>query len=539
MKRVNDTLIELLDSYTGEYVTFSKVAKYTDGSNMNDAKCDGVIYRKLGNEYFKRNFTGPVNVKWFGAKCDGVTDDTTAVTKANYSCKMYNQILYFPAFCLVYNVRLSCNIFDHVVRIFSNNSTVIIDNNSHIRPEWFGDDIYAGRKAIDSLPDNGGVILLQEKEYLPFYPPAFGNIPHIDYIAKPNVSIIGAKNPNFGNPNTVGVFQKLLGGTIIKGNIPVFAENFHIENLGIDVGKIVIDNEFSGINQEGLIVYKPGQDVSLPNVKGFSAENITVLCSDKYALIHCFLFEAIDGGMINNIRSFGGTHGIVIKSKNISLNNFYSKYNGGEGLIIKSDSYSVCENVNVSNGIVIGSPGGEDHGVLLLGNYAAMNSVNISGVNVSFKRKAIQIENIYNRVHDVNISNINSDMCEIGVNLLGDIVRCRFHNIKISNSLKAINVKGVTSKTNSISNLSVAVSEYGISSDSYINIGDCTFEGISNSILYYDTSTSKINIKGGVSNVENIALWNLYVPLINGWGNHGGTNNPDFKIKFQQIYIKD
>ncbi|GEM_PF-5028558 len=76
MKRVNDTLIELLDSHTNEYVTFSKVTKHVDGSNMNDAKCDGVIYRKSGNEYFKRNFTGPINVKWFGAKGDGVTDDS-------------------------------------------------------------------------------------------------------------------------------------------------------------------------------------------------------------------------------------------------------------------------------------------------------------------------------------------------------------------------------------------------------------------------------------------------------------------------------
>lgn len=68
MKRVNDTLIELLDSHTNEYVTFSKVTKFADGSNMNDAKCDGVIYRKLGNEYFKRNWTGPKYSEWKGIR---------------------------------------------------------------------------------------------------------------------------------------------------------------------------------------------------------------------------------------------------------------------------------------------------------------------------------------------------------------------------------------------------------------------------------------------------------------------------------------
>ncbi|MFD1632039.1 glycosyl hydrolase family 28-related protein [Pseudopedobacter beijingensis] len=103
MKRVNDTLIELLDSHTNEYVTFSKVTKYADGSAMNDAKCDGVIYRKLGSEYFKRNFTGPVNVKWFGAKGDGVTDDSLAVQNAS----KYGGELYFTAGTYVFNASFN------------------------------------------------------------------------------------------------------------------------------------------------------------------------------------------------------------------------------------------------------------------------------------------------------------------------------------------------------------------------------------------------------------------------------------------------
>lgn len=82
MKRLSNVLYNLIDNYTGETVSFSKVTTFADGTPMTDAKCDGVIYRKLGNEYFRRNFTGPVNVKWFGAKGDGVTDDTEAFDKA-------------------------------------------------------------------------------------------------------------------------------------------------------------------------------------------------------------------------------------------------------------------------------------------------------------------------------------------------------------------------------------------------------------------------------------------------------------------------
>ncbi|WP_442589264.1 hypothetical protein ACSBL2_24915 [Pedobacter sp. AW31-3R] len=66
MNRVLDTLYNVLDQYTGEYLTYNKVTTYSDGTPMTDGKTDGVIYRKLGTEYFRRNFTGPMNVKWFG-----------------------------------------------------------------------------------------------------------------------------------------------------------------------------------------------------------------------------------------------------------------------------------------------------------------------------------------------------------------------------------------------------------------------------------------------------------------------------------------
>jgi hypothetical protein len=54
MKRKNDILYDILDQYTGEPAAYKKVTTYADGTAMSDAKCDGVIYRKKGGEYFKR-----------------------------------------------------------------------------------------------------------------------------------------------------------------------------------------------------------------------------------------------------------------------------------------------------------------------------------------------------------------------------------------------------------------------------------------------------------------------------------------------------
>ncbi|MBK0383524.1 hypothetical protein I5M32_11205 [Pedobacter sp. SD-b] len=86
MKRVNDTLYDIIDSHTGENFNYSKVTTYADGSPMNDAKCDGVIYRKLGNEYFKKNI-GSLNAVKSNAGGLIKSDDKPSVFKDACSIK--------------------------------------------------------------------------------------------------------------------------------------------------------------------------------------------------------------------------------------------------------------------------------------------------------------------------------------------------------------------------------------------------------------------------------------------------------------------
>lgn len=88
MARKNNVLYDLLNSYTNEWQTYTKVTTWLDGTAMSNSKCDGVIYRKKGLEYFKLNFTDGINVSWWGAVGDyntttGIgTDSTNAFTKA-------------------------------------------------------------------------------------------------------------------------------------------------------------------------------------------------------------------------------------------------------------------------------------------------------------------------------------------------------------------------------------------------------------------------------------------------------------------------
>lgn len=82
IQRKVDTLHGVIDRYTKEGVTYDKVTTYLDGSAMDDSKTDGIIYRKYGSEYFRRNVSGLINVKWFGAKGDGITNDLSRIQAA-------------------------------------------------------------------------------------------------------------------------------------------------------------------------------------------------------------------------------------------------------------------------------------------------------------------------------------------------------------------------------------------------------------------------------------------------------------------------
>jgi hypothetical protein len=82
MGTVANDIISGIWPSTGEMTTFREVTTWYDGSSIDDSKVDNIIYTKLGIKYYRREFTEGIKLEWFGAKGDGVTDDTQAVKDA-------------------------------------------------------------------------------------------------------------------------------------------------------------------------------------------------------------------------------------------------------------------------------------------------------------------------------------------------------------------------------------------------------------------------------------------------------------------------
>jgi hypothetical protein len=106
----------------------SKVAEHNDGTNFN-----GWI----------RQFSGPVNVKWFGAKGDGVTDDTDAIQNA---LNLFDIVLDKNKTYNVTKLNVLNNIYGYgsTIKIIEDNNIIINSSNITIDSLNINQDIHTG-----------------------------------------------------------------------------------------------------------------------------------------------------------------------------------------------------------------------------------------------------------------------------------------------------------------------------------------------------------------------------------------------------------
>lgn len=75
--------IEINDPHIGEWVTFIETDKTYNGEPIIDTYCDDILYKKVGNEYYRRVLENSrVDIRWFGAIADGLADSSDAIQEA-------------------------------------------------------------------------------------------------------------------------------------------------------------------------------------------------------------------------------------------------------------------------------------------------------------------------------------------------------------------------------------------------------------------------------------------------------------------------
>lgn len=246
-------------------------------------------------------------------------------------------------------------------------TSAIRAEESAIRAEWAANDAYNAvsyslgqvdirnftdlKAAIEALPADGGTVFIPVGR---FYA---GNWDYnVNYMKKPNVSLVGRKCPTFNDNAT-----ELVGGSVIEGRFNVFADNFSVENLGFDLGNNVVARRFGGASTEtndypfnggtwdSFAFASPGGAYSGRPMRGFRAVNVVTLAKKPQTVGHSFLAEGFNGGHIDNVVGIYSMHPVVIKASGVTVGSITGAMGSSNPLILKSDGYAGGGNIQIAN----------------------------------------------------------------------------------------------------------------------------------------------------------------------------------------------
>ena len=382
-----------------------------------------------------------INVKDFGAICNGVADDSAALTAANIAAVAEGLSIVIPGVMQISSpVTITANIVDTTEQIFTPSSQVSIHNGMSIRPDWWGNGAGTLLKAIDALPSTGGVVQMLARDYnivglygwIPFTGPYIGN-------EKPNVTLRGA-----GMPTTASNGSRFISGsgTVIQGTLSNYANGFEAYDLGVDVGPYVrATYNFGPYVPEGFVPGShkfqgtPGDLTTY--IQNVAFGNIRVL-ADNTTLAHAILAEFINGLSHGYCEAEGGYHGYVCKSTNVVGGDAWAYGQTGDGYIIKSDQYTRAQNISI-NSITIGKRGYATRtaqGFFQSTNGGHVTSrVTIGSISGWNCRELLTKTGDAEPITDIMVGQIMGDDIQgNGFSILGDMRRIQIGNHIISNA---------------------------------------------------------------------------------------------------------
>lgn len=278
----------------------------------------GTVFAKLGGGFWVRQYSGAVNVKWFGAKGDGVTDDTESFL----SFVSGNTNLYIPEGNYIINSDLQ---LEYNTKLTGTKSTILDfsrgTSTNHIKTKDvtlmslpnLSQNVKAGDRNIYFETAHG----LEYGDIIVFYNPTdFSWSAERAYYRKGERARVGKVISSTHIMLETNLLDNYDAGTSTQMGRHEFVVGVNIQDIYIKgrSSKTVVTN--------GLSLHKCVDS----KVSGVNIENASYACCD---ISECFNVSITDSSFredMNNVSS--GDYGLSIaNSQNIFVNNCYAAAN--------------------------------------------------------------------------------------------------------------------------------------------------------------------------------------------------------------------
>jgi len=217
-------------------------------------------------------------------------------------------------------------------------------------------------------------------------------------MSQDRVKIIGM-GPAYYDGSTIS------GGTIIAGTLNLNGKKgCEIRNLTVNVSGSAADGLKSGTMTVGAYA-------------NTIIDNVTVIGSGPGNLFHGILIQTGDYCHISNVRVYGFTHGLAIKSPSVNISNVFTEDCDSSAIIIKSDlTGQSIRYVNVDNVIIKGSSSQKAGPIIVMSDEDAYVTeyININNVAGEYNDPAliwITRQAAAGTLQHINVSNCTSVNC--------------------------------------------------------------------------------------------------------------------------------
>lgn len=413
------------------------------------------------------------------------------------------------------------------------------------------------KSAIDALPVFGGTV------FVPIGNHFAGDWNYnTDYMSKANISIVGQKMPTWNDDASA-----LTGGSVIEGRFNVFAHNFSVENVGFDMGKNVIADRYGGADTltanhplggtwDAFAFAQPNMSTPLAQRRGFRAENVIALCKQSLTVGHAFLAEGFDGGYIDNVIGIYSIHATVIKSQNVRVGSIAGYMASGEGLIIKSNAYSPCGNIqiasvvcerNLPNCAPHSTPTIAKHGLYLEPSDAYFTGpIQIGSVVAKGSAQGVSAGGLVGT--DIQIGSVIADgfggAMRFGVNLgdTGQFRRINIGSLICNNVVDALYYKHPNVDTGEpmlhIGSMQVTYcSGIAVTAKGHAKVVIDSLELAYVAMAYNIADTTARILVGNAVMTDVVHIFQSAIPLSSQWGNFGGAN-PSFAVDLHDYRVR-